>query len=142
LPMGVTLASGATVSVVSADVGHSHTLTVRNGTTQVFATGTLVYGALSAPVALAQGSYALIDGTWPWIHGNISVTDSVSDGTLLVGGFYLPAKRLPDYRTTCPANGFVIESEYAFSYQGSSQVLMIFSTNQDLSVAGPKLQAL
>ena len=48
LPMRVTLPAGATLSVVSADNGHVHTLTVRSETAQVFDTGMLAYGALGA----------------------------------------------------------------------------------------------
>jgi glucose/arabinose dehydrogenase len=142
LPMKVTLPAGATVSVVSADNGHEHTLTVQSGTTQVFATGKLLYGALSAPATLAPGGYSLVDAHYPWIRGDITVGTAQSDGTLLVGAFFLPLNRLADYRSLFPANGFRIESEYMFSYGGRQQVLMIYSTNEDLSQAGPKLQAL
>jgi hypothetical protein len=142
LPMRVTLPAGATLSVVSADNGHVHTLTVRSETAQVFDTGMLAYGALSAPVMLAPGNYSLIDGTWPWIRGEITVDEVRSEGTLLVGAFFLPEKRLAGYRNLFPMNGFRIESEYMFSYGGTKQVLIIFSTDEDLSQAGPKLEML
>jgi hypothetical protein len=142
LPMKVTLPAGATMSVVNADFGHSHTLTVRKDTTQVFATGTLAFGALSPPATFVPGSYVLIDSAYSWIRGDITVSDVPSTGTLLVGGFFMPEKRLADYRSLFPANGFRIESEHLFTYGGKAQVLIIFSTDQDLSVAGPKLQAL
>jgi len=142
LPMKVTLPAGATLSVVSADKGHEHTLTVQSGTTQVFTTGKLIFGGLSAPALLVPGSYLLIDGRWPWIRGEITVDEVPSEGTLLVGAFFLPANRLQDYRTLFPTNGFRIESEHMFSYGGKSHVLMIFSTDEELAVAGPKLQVL
>ncbi|HSE62938.1 MAG TPA: hypothetical protein VLG15_04935, partial [Thermoanaerobaculia bacterium] len=142
LPMKVTLPAGATVSVVNADNGHTHSLTVRSDTAQVFATGTLAYGALSPPASLSPGSYTLIDGAYSWIRGEITVGDAPSDGTLLVGAFFTPQNRLADYRSLFPANGFRIESEHVFSYGGKVQVLIIYSTDQDLSQAGPKLQAL
>ena len=142
LPMKVTLPAGATVSVVNADYGHKHTLNLRSGTVQVFTTGQLAFGALSPPASLAPGSYSLVDTTWPWIDGDVDVTDVPSEGTLLVGAFFLPESRLADYRSLFPANGFRIESEYVFTYGGKRQVLLIYSTEQDLSVAGPKLQAL
>src|SRR5262249_9431938 len=56
-----TVPLGATVSVISGDNGHFHTLTMRSGTTQVFTTGVLAYGALSAPATLGTGNYSLID---------------------------------------------------------------------------------
>jgi hypothetical protein len=140
--MKVTLPAGATVSVVNADFGHVHTQTIRDATSQVFATGSLVFGALSPPATLATGAYTLIDSTWPWIRGDISIGEIPSDGNLLVGGFYFPEKRLEDYRSLFAANGFRIESEYKFTYFGKVNYLIIFSTDQDLSVAGPRLQAL
>jgi hypothetical protein len=142
LPMKVTLPAGATMSVVSGDFGHVHTLTVKKDAVQVFATGTLAYGGLSAPLTVSPGSYTLIDSTWAWIKGDITVGDVPSNGTLLVGAFFLPDKRLADYRNLFPANGFRIESEHVFTWQGKTQVIIIFSTDQDLSVAGPKLQSL
>jgi hypothetical protein len=142
LPMKVTLPAGATLSVVSGDNGHVHSLTVRSETAQVFATGTLAYGALSPPASLSPGSYTLIDGAYSWIRGEITVSDVPSGGTLLVGAFFTPQNRLADYRNLFPANGFRIESEHVFTYGGKVQVLIIYSTDQDLSQAGPKLQAL
>jgi len=142
LPMKVTLPAGATMSVVSGDFGHVHTLTVKKDAVQVFATGTLAYGGLSAPLTVSPGSYTLIDSTWAWIKGDITVSDVPSNGTLLVGAFFLPDKRLADYRNLFPANGFRIESEHMFIWQGKTQYIIIFSTDQDLSVAGPKLQSL
>ena len=140
--MKVTLPAGATLSVVSADNGHEHSLTVRSGTTRVFDTGRLAYGDLSAPAVLAPGSYSLIDGRYPWIRGEITVGEVPSEGTLLVGAVFLPEDRLDAYRNLFRMNGFRIESEHMFTYAGTQQVLVIFSTDEDLSQAGPKLRLL
>ena len=142
LPMKTTVPVGATVSVISGDFGHVHTLQFRSGTTTLLDTGKLTYGALSAPITPGPGSYSLVDTVYPWIHGDITVSPTATDGTLLVGAFFLPQSRLADYQTMFPANGFTIESQRQFTYGGKVQYLLVFSTNQDLSIAGPKLQSL
>ena len=142
LPMRVTLPAGATMSVVNANNGHEHRMVVRTETAQVLDTGTLRYGDLSAPATLASGSYLLIDSKRPWIHGEITVDEVQSEGTLLVGAFFLPANRLQDYRVRFSMDGFNIESEHVFSHAGKNHVLLIFSTDEELTVAGPKLRAL
>lgn len=142
LPMKVTLPAGATLSVVNADNGYEHNLTVRTETTQVFDTGRLAYGDLSAPAVLIPGSYSLIDGRYPWIRGEITVGEVQSEGTLLVGAFFLPENHLDEYRNLFRMNGFRIESEHKFTYGGRQQVLVIFSTDEDISQAGPKLRLL
>ena len=142
LPMKVTLPAGATLSVVNADNGYEHNLTVRTETTRVFDTGRLAYGDLSAPAVLAPGSYSLIDGRYPWIRGDIAVGEVQSEGTLLVGAVFLREDRLDAYRNLFRMNGFRIESEHTFTYAGTQQVLVIFSTDEDISQAGPKLRLL
>jgi glucose/arabinose dehydrogenase len=141
LPMKLTLPSGASVSIINADNGHEHRLTL-SGTTTTFDTGTLVYGAISTPPTLAPGGYSLVDSRYSWIHGEITVSDAQSQGTLLVGAFFVPEKRIADYRNLFPANGFRIESEYLFSGGGTKHYLLIYSTEQSLAEAAPKLQQL
>ena len=174
LPTTLIIPQGTALTFLDADAPwdtpHPHTIKIMDGSGKiVYTTGKMDYTNTSIPKVLSAGKYSVMDTTYTWMKGNITVSsDQKSTGNLIVGGFYTPTNRVANnkdndggvhpgwlgyYRTEFPKNGFKILSEYNFHYatckycpggfwpdqKTSDHTLLIYSTDQPLSVVLVKL---
>jgi hypothetical protein len=174
LPTKLIIPQGTALTFLDADAPwdtpHPHTIKIMDGSGKiVYTTGKMDYTNTSIPKVLSAGKYSVMDTTYTWMKGNITVSsDQKSTGNLIVGGFYTPTNRVANnkdndggvhpgwlgyYRTEFPKNGFKILSEYNFHYatckycpggfwpdqKTSDHTLLIYSTDQPLSVVLVKL---
>jgi hypothetical protein len=175
LPTKINIPNGTSIAFLNADAPwdtpHPHTIKIESSGDMVYSTEKMNYGDSSEPKILSPGNYSIIDPDYSWMKGIITVRDQNSNGSILVGAFYVPTNEVANnkdndgkthpgslgyYRTEFPKNGFDILSEYNFSYKpcnyceggywpdnkSGEHTLVVFSTNQPLNEALEALQKL
>lgn len=169
LPAQLVMPNGASISFINADAPwdtpHPHTINLEDTSGKmVYSTDTMEYGESSEPEKLTPGNYSIVDTKYDWMKGSITIMNQNSTGNKIVGGFYTPTKQVENnqdndgvthpgsldyYRDEFSKNGFVVLSEYNFSYNAcdycdgqywpdnktGNHTLIIFSTSQPLSDA-------
>ncbi len=183
IPTNLIIPEGVTISFLDADAPwdtpHPHTINVIDSSSGkvTYTTGRLDYTNSSRPVVLPVGRYEVVDTKYPWMKGTITVSPgqqkgssagNISNGNLVVGGFYTPTNQVANnkdndggvhpgwlgyHKAEFPRNGFTILSQYNFHYarckycpggfwpdqKAADHTLIIFSTKQPLSEAINKL---
>jgi hypothetical protein len=177
IPTNLVVPQGTAITFLDADAPwdtpHPHTINIMDSSgNMVYTTGKMDYTNSSTPKVLPAGKYSVMDTTYAWMKGNITVSSSQkSTGNLVVGGFYAPTNQVANnkdndggvhsgwlgyYKTEFPKNGFTILSEYNFHYatcrycpggfwpdqKTADHTLLIYSTDQPILVALAKLSTM
>jgi hypothetical protein len=175
LPSKINIPNGTNIVFLNADAPwdtpHPHTIDIERSGAVIYSTGKMDYGESSQPKTFAVGNYSVSDPDYSWMKGTITVREQNSNGTQVVGAFYVPTNEVENnkdndgkthlgsldyYRTELPKNGFTILSEHNFSYKACNyceggywpdnktgeHTLILFSTNQQIDDAMKILQRL
>lgn len=174
LPTNLIVPQGMALTFLDADAPwdtpHPHTINIMDSSGKiVYTTGKMNYTNTSIPKVLPAGKYSVMDTTYTWMKGNITVSpDQKSTGNLMVGGFYTPTNQVANnkdndggshpgwlgyYTEQFPKNGFKILSTFNFHYatckycpggfwpdqKTADHTLIVYSTAQSVSDVLKKL---
>ncbi|MFL6392918.1 MAG: hypothetical protein ACJ71E_12835 [Nitrososphaeraceae archaeon] len=175
LPTNLVISQGTAISFLDADAPwdspHPHTINIVDSSGKVvYSTGKMDYTNSSTPKVLPSGKYTVMDTKYTWMKGNLTVIaqNRISNGSLVVGGFYTPTSQVANnkdndggvhpgwlgyYGTEFPKDGFKILSQYNFHYAScrycpggywpdqktGDHTLIIYSTSQPVLDALSKL---
>ncbi|MFL6324446.1 MAG: hypothetical protein ACJ72C_06735 [Nitrososphaeraceae archaeon] len=175
LPTNLVISQGTAISFLDADAPwdspHPHTINIVDSSGKVvYSTGKMDYTNSSTPKVLPSGKYTVMDTKYTWMKGNLTVIaqNRISNGSLVVGGFYTPTSQVANnkdndggvhlgwlgyYGTEFPKDGFKILSQYNFHYatcrycpggywpdqKTGDHTLIIYSTSQPVLDALSKL---
>jgi hypothetical protein len=175
LPTNLVIPQGTALSFLDADAPwdspHPHTINIVDSSGKVvYSTGKMDYTNSSTPKVLPSGKYTVMDTKYTWMKGNLTVIaqNRISNGSLVVGGFYTPTNQVANnkdndggvhpgwlgyYRSEFPNNEFKILSQYNFHYatcryclggywpdqKTGDHTLIIYSTSQPVLDALSKL---
>ncbi|MFL6340112.1 MAG: hypothetical protein ACJ72U_01020 [Nitrososphaeraceae archaeon] len=175
LPTNLVISQGTAISFLDADAPwdspHPHTINIVDSSGKVvYSTGKMDYTNSSTPKVLPSGKYTVMDTKYTWMKGNLTVIaqNRISNGSLVVGGFYTPTSQVANnkdndggvhlgwlgyYGTEFPKDGFKILSQYNFHYAScrycpggywpdqktGDHTLILYSTSQPVLDALSKL---
>ncbi|MFL6347693.1 MAG: hypothetical protein ACJ72X_05300 [Nitrososphaeraceae archaeon] len=175
LPTNLVISQGTAISFLDADAPwdspHPHTINIVDSSGKVvYSTGKMDYTNSSTPKVLPSGKYTVMDTKYTWMKGNLTVIaqNRISNGSLVVGGFYTPTNQVANnkdndggvhlgwlgyYGTEFPKDGFKILSQYNFHYAScrycpggywpdqktGDHTLILYSTSQPVLDALSKL---
>ncbi len=151
IPTNLAIPKGASIAFVHGDPNHIHVEILKNTKTGqvVWQTTPITHPGASDVKVLDPGSYSVSDKKYTNMKGTVTVDgNTLSNGDLTLGGFFVPTSSLSKYKADFDSAGFQVLSTFDFMSKtvqkdiSGPTTLIIYSTHLPIQDAIAKLKPL